>query len=41
MYAALDTALQQVITDKNADCKTVLENVQKDFQLNYLDKEAE
>lgn len=40
MYAALDTALQQVIGDKNADCKKVLESVQKDFQVNYLDKES-
>lgn len=41
MYAALDTALQQVIGDKNADCKKVLESVQKDFQINYLDKETD
>ena len=40
MYAALDIAIQQVLMDKNADCKTVLEKVQADFQVNFLDKEV-
>ena len=40
MYAALDTALQRVLLDKNADCKTVLNQVQADFQKNFLDKEV-
>lgn len=40
MYAALDNAIQTVLMNENADCKTVLEGVQADFQANYLDKEA-
>lgn len=40
MYAALDNAIQIVLTDENADCKTVLEQVQADFQANFLDKEV-
>ena len=40
MYAALDNALQTVLLDENADCKTVLEKVQADFQANFLDKEV-
>ena len=39
MYAALDNAIQTVLLDKNADCKTVLEQAQADFQANFLDKE--
>lgn len=39
MYAGLDTAIQQVLMDKNADCKAILKQVQSDFQKNYLDKE--
>ena len=40
LYAALDNAIQTVLLDKNADCKAVLEQTQKDFQANFLDKEA-
>lgn len=40
MYAALDAAIQQVIGDKNADCKAILEKTQADFQANFLDKES-
>lgn len=40
MYAALDTAIQEVLTNKDADCKAVLEKTQKEFQMNYLDKEV-
>lgn len=40
MYAALDNAIQRVLMDKNADCKSVLEQVQNDFQVNFLDKEV-
>lgn len=39
MYACLDNAIQTVFTDKNADCKAILEKAQDDFQKNYLDKE--
>ena len=39
LYAALDNAIQTVLMDKNADCKTVLEKTQADFQVNFLDKE--
>jgi len=39
LYAALDTALQEVVLNKDADCKTVLTKVQDDFQKNFLDKE--
>ena len=39
MYAALDSCLQQVLSDKNADCKAIMEKAQKDFQVNHLDKE--
>ena len=39
LYAVLDVAIQEVLLNKNADCKKVLEKAQKDFQVNYLDKE--
>lgn len=37
LYATLDTCIQQVLTDKNADCKAILEKANSDFQQNYLD----
>ena len=40
LYSVLDACIQQVLNDKNADCKAILEQAQKDFQLNYLDKET-
>lgn len=39
LYEALDNAIQTVLMDKAADCKAVLEKVQADFQVNFLDKE--
>lgn len=41
LYAALDTVLQNVLLNKDADCKKVLEAAQKDFQANFLDRESE
>ena len=40
LYAAFDNAIQTVLMDKDADCKTVLEKTQADFQANFLDKEV-
>lgn len=40
LYTALDSAIQTVLLDANADCKDVLEKTQADFQVNFLDKEA-
>lgn len=41
LYSVLDACIQQVLNDKNADCKAILKQAQKDFQLNYLDKETD
>jgi ABC-type glycerol-3-phosphate transport system substrate-binding protein len=38
LYGLLDTCLQVVITDKNADPKALLENASKEFQTKFLDK---
>ena len=40
LYALFDACMQQVLSVKNADCKAILEKAQKDFQVNYLDKET-
>ncbi len=40
MYSSLDSAIQEVLNNKDADCKAVLEKAQADFQANFLDKEA-
>ena len=37
LYGILDNCIQEVLTDKNADCATILEKANKDFQVNYLD----
>ena len=37
LYAILDGCIQQVLTDENADCATIIKNANKDFQINYLD----
>lgn len=39
LYDTLDSAIQEILTNKNADVKTVLKNAEKNFQLNFLDKE--
>lgn len=41
LYSVLDSALQEVLTNKDADCAAVLEKAQYDFQHNYLDKETD
>jgi len=37
LYAVLDNCIQEVLTDKNADCAKILEKANNDFQVNYLD----
>ena len=37
LYAVLDTCIQQVLNDENADCMAIMEKANKDFQVNYLD----
>ena len=37
LYAILDTCIQEVLTNKNADCASILEKANSDFQSNYLD----
>ena len=39
LYDVLDAAIQEVLNDKNADVKTVLQKAATNFQLNFLDKE--
>ena len=38
LYAILDSCLQEVLSNKDADCTQVLEKANSDFQTNYLDK---
>ncbi len=40
LYSVIDSCLQAVMNDKNADCKAIIEKAQNDFQKNYLDKEV-
>ena len=37
LYALLDGCIQEVLTNKDADCKILLEKAASDFQANYLD----
>jgi len=37
LYAVLDTCIQQVLNDENADCMAIMEKANNDFQVNYLD----
>lgn len=37
LYGILDNCLQEVLNNENADCATLLENANSDFQINYLD----
>lgn len=39
LYSVLDKCIQEVITNKDADCKAIIENACKDFQVNHLDKQ--
>ena len=36
LYGLLDSCIQEVLTNQNADCKAVLEKAASDFQLNFL-----
>ncbi len=40
LYGLLTSCLQEVLTNENADCKELIANAAKDFQVNYLDKQA-
>ena len=40
LYAVLDNCIQEVLTNKIADCAAVREKANSDFQQNYLDNEA-
>ena len=37
LYSVLDNCIQQVLNDENADCKSIIEKANNDFQINYLD----
>lgn len=37
LYAVLDSCIQEVLTNENADCAAVLEKANTEFQVNYLD----
>ena len=37
LYAILDSCIQEVLTNKDADCAKVMEKANADFQANYLD----
>lgn len=37
LYQVLDSCLQEILTNKDADCAEVLEKANTDFQKNYLD----
>ena len=37
LYGILDSCIQEVLTNKDADCATILEKANSDFQHNYLD----
>ena len=37
LYSILDTCIQQVLDNKDADIKTIIEKANTDFQTNYLD----
>jgi len=38
LYSILDSCIQAVLTDPNADVREILKKANSDFQLNYLDK---
>lgn len=39
LYAVLDKCIQEVITNKNADCKAIIEKACNDFQINHLNQQ--
>ncbi len=38
LYGILDSCIQEVLTNKDADCSKIIKNAASDFQKNYLDK---
>ena len=38
LYSILDAGIQQVLTEKDADCKAIVKKMAEDFQKNHLDK---
>ena len=38
LYSILDAGIQQVLTDKDADCASIVKQMAEDFQKNHLDK---
>ena len=39
LYAILDKSIQEVLTNKNADCRALVKQANTEFQKNHLDKE--
>ena len=39
LYSILDSCIQQVLQDQNADIPSILEKAANDYQINYLDNE--
>lgn len=39
LYALLSTAMQEVLTDPNADCKKIIHDTNETFQKDFLDKQ--
>lgn len=39
LYAILDKCIQEVLTNKNADCRALAKQANEEFQKNHLDKE--
>ena len=37
LYAILDSCIQEVLSNENADCVAIMEKANQDFQTNYLD----
>lgn len=38
LYSVLDSCIQEVITNENADCAELIKTAANDFQKNHLDK---
>ena len=38
LYGLLDNLIQEVLTNKDADCAALIKKANEDFQKNYLDK---
>ena len=37
LYGILDGCIQEVLTNKDADCAALIKKASSDFQMNYLD----